>query len=133
MQNRIADLDQKVVIDANATTITLSEGKTEAIIFTENTNETAPAPREIRDYPNFIVVDGAGKKIEVHESRIQIVTAVGGTQGPPGQPGPPGSLSGSIDGLNDVLIVNLQNGQLLKYNSPLQQWVNSDYLDGGNF
>lgn len=49
---------------------------------------------------------------------------------------PYNSAVGSIDGLTDVQISSLQDGDVLQYNASLSQWVNSqktNLTDGGNF
>lgn len=55
--------------------------------------------------------------------------------GPRGLQGPKGDIAPDTQfrNLEDVLIVNLQDGQLIKYNQAFDSFVNSDYLDGGNF
>lgn len=96
-------------------------------------NTTITNNLTIRDYPNFVVIDQTGRNIEVQEFVTQVTASARGVQGPPGPAGPSGSASGELDGLTDVLLVNIQDGQLLKFNSALAQWVNSNHLDGGAF
>lgn len=98
-----------------------------------NENQTVTNNLTIRDYPNFVVIDQTGRNIEVQEFVTQVTASARGVQGPPGPQGPSGSAEGDLDGLNDVLIVNIQDGQLLKFNSALASWVNSNHLDGGAF
>lgn len=74
--------------------------------------------------------------VAVLQANNSIVVNAPGPIGATGATGPRGIAGGNLTQLvelDDVLIINLQNGQLLKYNTPLAQWVNSDYLDGGNF
>ena len=96
-------------------------------------NQTITNNLTIRDYPNFVVIDQSGRNIEVQEFVTQVTASARGVQGPPGPAGPSGTDGGELDGLSDVLLVNIQDGQLLKFNSALAQWVNSNYLDGGAF
>lgn len=131
--NRIADIDQTVTVTAGAGTVQVADQKTQAFIISAMPEDTAPQARAIKDYPNFVVVEKAGRVVEVQELVTHITASTRGVQGPPGSAGPPGGVNGLIDELNDVLIVNIQDGQLLKYNLALAQWVNSNYLDGGNF
>lgn len=55
--------------------------------------------------------------------------------GPRGLKGDKGDIAPDTQfrNLEDVLMVNLQDGQLIKYNQAFDSFVNSDYLDGGNF
>ena len=55
--------------------------------------------------------------------------------GPRGLKGDKGDIAPDtkFGDLEDVLLVNLQDGQLIKYNQSFQSFVNSDFLDGGNF
>lgn len=131
--NRIADIGQSVIVTTNADTVQVTDQKTQAFIISAMPEDTAPQARAIKDYPNFVVVEKAGRVVQVQELVTEVTASARGVQGPPGPPGPPGSAEGDLDGLNDVLIVNIQDGQLLKFNSALAQWVNSNYLDGGNF
>lgn len=131
--NRIADIGQSVTVTAGAGAVQVNDQNTQAFIISAMPEETAPQARAIKDYPNFVVVEKAGRVVEVQELVTEVTASARGVQGPPGPPGPPGSAEGDLDGLNDVLIVNIQDGQLLKFNSALAQWVNSNYLDGGNF
>lgn len=55
-----------------------------------------------------------------------------GLKGDAGQDGTDGNFT-EFRQLTDVLMVNLQDGQLIKYNQTFDSFVNSDYLDGGNF
>lgn len=131
--NRIADLGQNVTVTAGAGVVQVADQLTQAFIISAMPEETAPQARALKDFPNFVVVEKAGRIVEVQELVAQVTTSTRGVQGPPGPPGPPGGVNGLIDELNDVLIVNIQDGQLLKYNLALAQWVNSNYLDGGAF
>ena len=131
--NRIADLGQTVTVTAGADTVQVSDQKMQAFIISAMPEETAPQARSLKDYPNFVAVEKGGRIVEVQELVAQVTTSTRGVQGPPGPPGPPGGDNGLIDELSDVLIVNIQDGQLLKYNLALAQWVNSNYLDGGAF
>lgn len=131
--NRIADIGQSVIVTTHADTVQVTDQKTQAFIVSAAPEDTAPQARAIKDYPNFVVVEKAGRVVQVQELVTEVTASARGVQGPPGPPGPPGSAEGDLDGLNDVLIVNIQDGQLLKFNSALAQWVNSNYLDGGNF
>jgi hypothetical protein len=131
--NRIADLGQTVTVNAAAGTVQVADQKMQAFIISAMPEDTAPQARSLKDYPNFVAVEKGGRIVEVQELVTQITTSTRGVQGPPGPPGPPGGVNGLIDELNDVLVVNIQDGQLLKYNLALAQWVNSNYLDGGAF
>jgi hypothetical protein len=131
--NRIADLGQSVTVTAGAGAVQVTDQNTQAFIISAMPEDTAPQARSLKDYPNFVAVEKGGRTVEVQELVTQVTTSARGVQGPPGPPGPPGSAEGDLDGLNDVLIVNIQDGQLLKYNLALAQWVNSNYLDGGAF
>lgn len=131
--NRIADLDQSVTVTAGSGTVQVNDQNTQAFIISAMPEDTAPQARSLKDYPNFVVVEKGGRIVEVQELVAQVTTSTRGVQGPPGPAGPPGGVNGLIDELNDVLIVNIQDGQLLKYNLALAQWVNSNYLDGGAF
>jgi hypothetical protein len=131
--NRIADLGQTVTVTAGADTVQVADQKMQAFIISAMPEETAPQARSLKDYPNFVAIEKGGRIVEVQELVAQVTTSTRGVQGPPGPPGPPGGDNGLIDELSDVLIVNIQDGQLLKYNLALAQWVNSNYLDGGAF
>ena len=131
--NRIADLGQTVTVTAGADTVQVADQKMQAFIISAMPEETAPQARSLKDYPNFVAIEKGGHIVEVQELVAQVTTSTRGVQGPPGPPGPPGGDNGLIDELSDVLIVNIQDGQLLKYNLALAQWVNSNYLDGGAF
>ena len=131
--NRIADLDQSVTVTAGSGTVQVNDQNTQAFIISAMPEDTAPQARSLKDYPNFVAVEKGGRIVEVQELVAQVTTSTRGVQGPPGPPGPPGGDNGLIDELSDVLIVNIQDGQLLKYNLALAQWVNSNYLDGGAF
>ncbi len=131
--NRIADLDQSVTVTAGSGTVQVNDQNTQAFIISAMPEDTAPQARSLKDYPNFVAIEKGGRIVEVQELVAQVTTSTRGVQGPPGPPGPPGGDNGLIDELSDVLIVNIQDGQLLKYNLALAQWVNSNYLDGGAF
>jgi len=58
-----------------------------------------------------------------------------GPQGPPGPPGPPGAV-GSLGDIDDVSLGLLEDGDLLKFSSPTNTWINekpATLVDGGNF
>lgn len=86
----------------------------------------------------FLVDHDSPAVIEIiAKSNILMVSAPGpiGPRGFTGATGPqgPSGVAGGLDAIDDVLIVNLHDGQLLRYSAPLQQWTNSNTLDGGNF
>ena len=56
-----------------------------------------------------------------------------GLKGDQGDAGAGGNNYTEFRDLQDVLLVNLADGQLIKYNQTFDSFVNSDYLDGGNF
>ena len=87
---------------------------------------------------DFIIVHQSPASIEVISKVGTLTVSAPGPLGPrgfTGATGPqgPSGVAGGIDAIDDVLIVNLQDGQLLRYSAPLQQWTNSNTLDGGNF
>lgn len=142
MSSELREPSQTVTVSAAATTVQVIDEKAVPIIVTALENEAATQPRALADWPNFVVVENAKRSVEVNELTTQVVAHVRGIQGPPGgigpagptgPQGPMGSLDSGLDGLNDVLLVNLQDGQILRYSQPLQQWTNSNTLDGGNF
>lgn len=133
---------QSVTVSAAATVVQVLDEKAVPIVVSALENEPATSPRGLADWPNFVVVEQGTRSVEVNEITQQVVASVRGLQGPPGgigpagptgPQGPMGSLDSGLDGLNDVLLVNLQDGQILRYSQPLQQWTNSNTLDGGNF
>lgn len=133
---------QSVTVSAAATVVQVLDEKAVPIVVSALENEPAASPRGLADWPNFVVVEQGTRSVEVNEITQQVVASVRGLQGPPGgigpagptgPQGPMGSLDSGLDGLNDVLLVNLQDGQILRYSQPLQQWTNSNTLDGGNF
>ena len=133
---------QSVTVSAAATVVQVLDEKAVPIVVSALENEPAASPRGLADWPNFVVVEQGTRSVEVNEITQQVVAHVRGIQGPPGgigpagptgPQGPMGSLDSGLDGLNDVLLVNLQDGQILRYSQPLQQWTNSNTLDGGNF
>ena len=82
------------------------------------------------------VVDPAAGRLSVLFAANAIAVSTPGTTGaigPAGPTGPSGSSSGPLDDLTDVLIISPADGDLLKYNSGLLTWTNSNKLDGGNF
>lgn len=133
---------QSVTVSAAATVVQVIDEKAMPIVVSALENEPAASPRGLADWPNFVVVEQGTRSVEVTELTQQVVANVRGVQGPPGPVGPAGptgpqgpigSLESGLDGLNDVLLVNLQDGQILRYSQPLAQWTNSNQLDGGNF
>jgi|GEM_PF-568270 hypothetical protein len=90
----------------------------------------------INDVQNSITVSGDGNKVEIIEQPLEIRMAIPGIQGPRGEQGERGPAGGPIailDDLNDVILVNLQGDQTLRYNPVLRVWQNSSVTDGGNF
>lgn len=88
------------------------------------------------DVENSIVVGSDATQLEVVEQPIRVSVATAGIQGPRGEQGERGPAGGPIavlDDLNDVILVNLQGDQTLRYNPVLRVWQNSSVTDGGNF
>lgn len=85
-----------------------------------------------------VIVHEAPAPIEVISRVGTLTVSAPGPLGPRGFTGPtgpqgPAGVAGGLDSLDDVLLVNLQDGQLLRYSAPLQSWTNSNTVDGGNF
>jgi hypothetical protein len=90
----------------------------------------------ISDVQNSITIHGDGTRVEIMEQPLEIRMAIPGIQGPRGEQGERGPAGGPIavlDDLNDVILVNLQGDQTLRYNPVLRVWQNSSVTDGGNF
>jgi hypothetical protein len=90
----------------------------------------------LNDVENTLVVSSDGTQIEILESPVMVSVATAGIQGPRGEQGMQGPAGGPIailDDLNDVILVNLQGDQTLRYNPVLRVWQNSSVTDGGNF
>lgn len=91
----------------------------------------------IESSPNRITLDPSPILV-VDDKRPTLEIYLHGPRGLKGEKGDPGT-SGNGNGINefrelqDVLLVNLQDGQFIKYNQAFDSFVNSDYLDGGNF
>jgi hypothetical protein len=87
--------------------------------------------------PNRITLDPSSIVV-VEDKRPTLEIYLHGPRGLKGDQGDPGT-GGNGNGINefrelqDVLLVNLADGQLIKYNQTFDSFVNSDYLDGGNF
>lgn len=56
-----------------------------------------------------------------------------GPQGIQGEQGIPGNFSATVNDLIDVTITSVQNDDIIRYSSFSSQWVNSGFLDGGNY
>jgi hypothetical protein len=90
----------------------------------------------LNDVENTLVVSSDGTQIEIIERPVVVSVATAGIQGPRGEQGMQGPAGGPIailDDLNDVILVNLQGDQTLRYNPVLRVWQNSSVTDGGNF
>lgn len=103
-----------------------------------DSQESKVFTHNLADWPNFVVVEPGSRAIEVTELTTQVVANVRGLQGPAGATGAqgpqgPAGIAGGLDSADDVLLMNLQDGQILRYSGALSQWVNSNILDGGNF
>lgn len=77
-----------------------------------------------------ITVQTSQTPVIIQPTRITVTAATVGLQGPPGPQGLPGS---TIANLGDVLVINPQTNQFLKYVNGLWTNVNSENIDGGNF
>ena len=85
--------------------------------------------------PNRITLDPA-PIVVVEDKRPNLEIYLHGPRGLKGDQGDPGAGGDNYTEfrqLQDVLLVNLADGQLIKYNQSFDSFVNSDYLDGGNF
>lgn len=87
---------------------------------------------------DFIVDHESPSMIEIISQTGTLTVSAPGPIGPRGLTGATGSqgpsgVAGGLDSVEDVLLVNLQDGQILRYSAPLQQWTNSNTMDGGNF
>lgn len=86
--------------------------------------------------PN-ITVQTTQSPITVTTNRISVTASTTGIQGPPGPQGPPGtsnsSGSSSLAEMNDVIVLNPQNDQFLKYINGAWTNVNTLTIDGGNW
>lgn len=81
--------------------------------------------------PNHITLDPA-PIVVVEDKRPTLEIYLHGPRGLKGDQGDAGTTN-EFRQLQDVLLVNLNDGQLIKYNQTFDSFVNSDYLDGGNF
>ena len=89
----------------------------------------------IESAPNRITLDPA-PIVVVEDKRPTLEIYLHGPRGLKGDQGDAGEGGNNYTefrDLNDVLLVNLVDGQLIKYNQTFDSFVNSDYLDGGNF
>jgi len=89
----------------------------------------------IESAPNRITLDPA-PIVVVEDKRPTLEIYLHGPRGLKGDQGDAGEGGNNYTefrDLNDVLLVNLADGQLIKYNQSFDSFVNSDYLDGGNF
>lgn len=98
---------------------------------------------EVINQPSLLI-EAAPSKITLDPSPILVVEDkrptleiyMHGPRGLKGEKGDPGTGGNGINEfreLQDVLLINLQDGQFIKYNQAFDSFVNSDYLDGGNF
>lgn len=85
---------------------------------------------------NLVTVDEATKIIKVIKQDYLVTVSRQGFQGPPGPAGPTGpagSGANNISELDDVVLIGQANDDILKYNSTLGVWKNTQILDGGHF
>jgi len=83
--------------------------------------------------PN-ITVQTTQSPITVTTNRISVIASTTGIQGIAGPQGPAGQ-NGAINlhEMQDVIILNPQNNQFLKYLNGAWTNVNTETIDGGNF
>jgi len=83
--------------------------------------------------PN-ITVQTTQSPITVTTNRISVTASTTGIQGVPGPQGPAG-LDGfvNLQDMLDVIILNPQNDQFLKYINGAWTNVNTQVIDGGNW
>jgi hypothetical protein len=102
-----------------------------------------PDQLEVINQPSLLI-ESAPNRITLDPSPIVVVEdkrptleiylhGPRGLKGDQGDAGEGGNNYTEFRDLNDVLLVNLADGQLIKYNQSFDSFVNSDYLDGGNF
>lgn len=81
-----------------------------------------------------ITVQTTVSPITVTPTRLTVTAATSGVQGPQGAQGPPGLDSKvHLYEMLDVVILNPQNHQFLKYNNGLWTNVDTQIIDGGNW
>lgn len=89
----------------------------------------------IESAPHWITLDPS-PIVVIDEKRPTLEIYLHGPRGLKGDQGDAGAGGANYTEfrqLQDVLLVNLNDGQLIKYNQSFDSFVNSDYLDGGNF
>lgn len=102
-----------------------------------------PDQLEVMNQPSLLI-ESAPNRITLDPSPIVVVEdkrptleiylhGPRGAKGDQGDAGAGGNNYTEFRDLQDVLLVNLADGQLIKYNQTFDSFVNSDYLDGGNF
>lgn len=123
-------------ISIDSTTNTISATDTTYNVFSTGSNGLVPAPTSA-DSAKVLQGDGTwvaqtgGTDVEANPSsaatdtlnKIGIDGTVYGIAG--------GGSASAISDLTDVTLTNLTNGQILKYDSTSQKWVNADETGGG--
>jgi len=86
---------------------------------------------------NQVIVLEDLKIVKVVKNDYQVIVnraGFQGIQGPAGPQGPAGNNTANrFSDLEDVLLVNLANDNIIKWNSALQVFLNQESVDGGSF
>ena len=87
--------------------------------------------------PNQVIIQEDLKIVKVVKNDYQVIVSREGFQGIAGPQGPQGQAGSNTTtrfaDLEDVLLVNLGDDNLIKWNSALQSFVNRNSVDGGSF
>ena len=87
--------------------------------------------------PNQVIIQEDLKIVKVVKNDYQVIVSREGFQGIAGPQGPQGQAGSNTTtrfaDLEDVLLVNLANDNIIKWNSALQVFLNQESVDGGSF
>lgn len=121
MSNSINDPSNTISVSGVGTKVESAE-LINRILFTNNQPQVVYS-----DSPSILQTSSSNLEVTIVEQPTKVTIGMAGTsQNVPQQ-------AQNLGDLEDVILLNLQQDQQLKYNQVLGVWQNSSVTDGGNF